>query len=129
MSRPQAAARRAPAWRLAAAVALAALMAGCATRPAPLYQWDNYQRQVYEHLKGEGGGAQEQLRVLEAQAEKARAGGAALPPGFRAHLGLLYLQLGRPDEARQALQAEKAAFPESGPYMDFLLKGFAAPKS
>ncbi|WP_043461453.1 DUF4810 domain-containing protein [Azohydromonas australica] len=114
---------------LAAALALAGLMAGCANRPASLYQWEGYQRQVYEHLKGEGATASDQLSLLEAQAEKARAGGAALPPGFRAHLGLLYLQLDRPDEARQALEAEKAAFPESAHYMDFLLKGFAARKS
>jgi hypothetical protein len=121
--------RRLRTTALAAALALAGLMAGCANRPAPLYQWDNYQRQLYEHLKGESASPQEQLQALEAQAEKARAGNAALPPGFRAHMGLLYLQLGRADEARQALQAEKTAFPESAAYMDFLLKGFAAPKS
>jgi hypothetical protein len=120
---------RTPIRRLAAVAALAALVTGCAQPVKPLYQWEAYPRQVYEHFKGDGAGPQEQLRVLEAQAEKARAGGAALPPGFRAHLGLLYLRLDRPDEARRALEAEKAAFPESAQYMDFLLKGFAAPKS
>lgn len=121
--------RRAPWLRLAGATALAALLAGCAQPARPLYHWEGYQRQVYQHLKGEAANPQEQLRVLEAQAEKARAAGATLPPGFRAHMGLLYLQLGRADEAHQSLLAERAAFPESAPYMDFLLKGFAAPKS
>lgn len=120
---------RRPAGALAAVAVLGAMLAGCAQPPKPLYHWDTYPRQVYEHLKHEGASPQEQLRVLEAQAEKARAANAALPPGFRAHLGLLYLQLERPDEARRALEAEKAAFPESAQYMDFLLKGLAAPKS
>lgn len=121
---------RAASWpRLAGAAALAALLAGCAQPARPLYHWEGYQRQVYEHLKGEAAGPQAQLDVLQSQAEKARAAGAALPPGFRAHMGLLYMQLGRADEARQALLAEKTAFPESAPYMDFLLKGFDRPKS
>jgi hypothetical protein len=41
---------------------------------------------------------------------------------------MLYLRLGREGEAKEALQAEKASFPESGPYMDFLLKHMTVPK-
>ena len=107
-------------------LALAGLVVGCAHPAGPLYQWDGYQDQLYQHFKGDNQHTGEQLRVLEAQVQKARAGGAALPPGFRAHLGMLYLQMGRADEARQQLEAEKASFPESTPYMDFLLKRLAA---
>jgi len=64
---------------------------------------------------------------MEAQAEKARAAGASLPPGFRAHLGMLKLSAGDADQARQLWQAEKTAFPESAPYMDQLLKRLDAP--
>jgi len=41
---------------------------------------------------------------------------------------MLYLRLGRDGEAKQELEAEKANFPESSQYMDFLLKRMTAPK-
>ena len=102
---------------------------GCAQTAKPMYHWDGYQRQVYEYLKGDGTTPAEQLLVMEAQAEKARASSSTLPPGFRAHLGMLHMQMGRFDEARQMLEAEKVAFPESAQYMNFLLKRFSDKKS
>jgi hypothetical protein len=102
-----------------------AALAGCATAPKPLYHWEGYQRQVYEYLKGDGSSPTEQLTVLQAQAEKARATGANLPPGFRAHVALLHLR----DEARRLIEAEKLAFPESTQYMDFVLKSMEEKKS
>ena len=69
----------------------------------------------------------DQIRILEAQAEKARGAHAALPPGFRAHLGLLYLTQGDPQRSRALWTAEKAAFPESAPFMNRLLKRLDAP--
>jgi hypothetical protein len=110
------------------ALALSAL-AGCATRPPTIYQWENYQRQLYEYMKSDGTNPTEQLAALQAQAEKARAGGAVLPPGFRAHLAMVNLRLGRHDEARQMIEGEKAAFPESAPFMDFVLKSMGEKKS
>lgn len=105
-----------------------ALVAGCAHRgPAPLYMWESFPRQQYETLLRAGAPSGDQIAVLEEQAEKARAAGAALPPGFRAHLGMLKLSVGNVDEARELLQAEKATFPESAPYMDQLLKRMDAP--
>jgi hypothetical protein len=110
---------RAPAAALLLGLTL--LATGCATKVQPLYHWEGYQRQVYDYLQGGVSSPDAQLGLLQAQAEKARAGGAALPPGFRAHLGLLQLQTGRPDEARAAFQAEKQSFPEATAYMDFLI--------
>lgn len=105
-------------------------LAGCAAAPKPLYHWEGYQRLIYEHLKGGSAAApSEQLATLQAQAEKARASGAALPPGFRAHMAMLRLQLGEADEAHRLIEAEKAAFPESTPYMDFVLKSLRNKKS
>lgn len=69
-------------------------------------------------------GPQQQLTTLEADAEQARSRNQALPPGFRAHMGLLYAQDGRLDQTREQLLAEKAAFPESSAFMDFLLRRF-----
>jgi len=104
-------------------------LVGCSAVSKPMYQWDGYQRQVYEFLKGDGTSPTEQMAAMQAQEEKAKAGGAALPPGFRAHLGMLYVRRGRFDEARQMLQAEKAAFPESAQYIDFVLKSMGEKKS
>jgi hypothetical protein len=115
--------------RLVAAVAMGGVLAGCVPAPARLYHWEGFQDQLYEHFKADSSSPEEQLRILGAQVEKARASGAALPPGFRAHLAMIYLRLGRDGEAKQELEAEKANFPESAQYMDFLLKRMTAPKS
>jgi hypothetical protein len=115
--------------RLVAAIAIGGALAGCAPAPKRLYHWEGFQDQLYEYFKADRSSPEEQLRVLGAQVEKARARGAALPPGFRAHLAMLYLRLGRDGEAKQELEAEKANFPESAQYMDFLLKRMTVPKS
>jgi len=105
-----------------------ALFAGCAHKAmAPLYMWEAFPKMQYDTLLRPGVTPLEQVGAMEAQAEKARAAGAALPPGFRAHLGMLKLSAGDVDQARQLWQAEKAAFPESTPYMDQLLKRLDAP--
>ena len=105
----------------------ASLLAGCATQVPPLYQWDSFPRQQYAMLLRDGAGSQDQIQELESQAEKARGASARLPPGFRAHLGMLYLGAGNADRARELWLAEKAAFPESAPYMDQLLQRLDGP--
>ncbi len=114
--------------RLALAGCIAAL-AGCATKggPGPLYMWESFPRQQYDTLLREGYSPDEQIRLLEAHAEKARGANAALPPGLRAHLGMLHLGAGNAGRARDLWTAEKAAFPESAAYMDQLLKKLDAP--
>jgi len=116
------------ALKLAAAVLMAGFLAGCAQPAQRLYYWGDFQDQLYEYFKADKSGPEEQLRALDAQAERARGSGSVLPPGFRAHLAMIYLRLGRDGEAMQALEAEKANFPESAQYMDFLLKHAKAPK-
>lgn len=103
---------------------LASGLIGCAHQPQPLYYWGKYQPTVFAHLMREQG-PQQQLQTLEAEVEKARSKNQALPPGFRAHLGLLYAQEGKLDKTRDLLMAEKAAFPESSTFMDFLLRRFS----
>lgn len=105
-----------------------ALLVGCAHKgPAPLYMWESFPRQQYETLLRAGTSSADQIAALEEHAAKARAAGAALPPGFRAHLAMLELSIGNVDEARRLFVAEKTAFPESAPYMDQLLKRLDAP--
>jgi len=108
--------------RALAVVAFAALAAGCATRPEPLYQWGKFPRLQYDALLRSGANPVEQIEVMELHIAKVRASNAALPPGFRAHLGMLKLSLGDVEGAKSAWQAEKVAFPEAAHYMDRLLK-------
>lgn len=103
-------------------LSFATVLVGCAPKAPLLYHWGSFPRQQYDTLLREGASVQEQIRSMEAQAEKARGSGANLPPGFRAHLGMLHLNAGNVDQARQLWQSEKVAFPESSPYMDQLLK-------
>lgn len=102
-------------------------LTGCETTPA-LYQWGEFPALQYQTLKGDGTAPAKQLAAMEEQAEQAKSSGLALPPGFLAHKGLLYLESGDVDRARAMLNAEKAAFPESGPYIDSLLKRINNPK-
>lgn len=109
-------------WRTALPLAGVLLLSACAAPSKPLYLWEAFPRQQYEVLQRSGADANAQILAMQAHAEKARAANAALPPGFRAHLGMLQLSVGAADQARASWQAEKAAFPESVPYMDQLLK-------
>lgn len=103
------------------------LLSACVKPPASLYMWESFPRQQYETLLGEGTSANDQIQALEAHAAKARGENAALPPGFRAHLGMLYMGAGNVDRARELWIGEKEAFPESTPYMDQLLKRLQGP--
>lgn len=104
------------------AIVTALLLTGCAapTTP-PLYQWNGYQPQVYEYFKGKTS-PQEQIDALEKALQEIRAKGNTPPPGFHAHLGMLYASIGDAQRAGQEFQAEKQLFPESSSYMDFLMK-------
>lgn len=105
-----------------------AVLAGCAAKgPDPLYMWETFPRHQYSTLLKERADPTEQIRILEAHAEKAKAANSALPPGFRAHLGMLYGESGHAQRARELWQAEVVAFPESAPFMDRLLKKLTAP--
>jgi hypothetical protein len=76
---------------------------------------------VYSHFQN-AKGQQEQIQALEAIRESPRQG-QALPPGFQAHLAMLYGQSGQTDRLAQNLEAEQQ-FPEGAPFMDFILKKF-----
>ena len=96
------------------------LIGGCVSPPHNLYQWGSYQPEVYQYFKG--GSKEEQIAKLEADLQKIQSSGKAVPPGYHAQLGLLYGQTGQDDRMIQEFQTEKSLFPESGPYIDFLLK-------
>ena len=98
-------------------------LVGCAQPgPKPLYQWAGYQNSVYQYLKSNGAEPGTQIAALEAQIEKNKVAGEANPPGMQAHLALLYAKTGDDVAAQRHLEAERAQFPESSTYVDFLLK-------
>ncbi|MCX2561811.1 DUF4810 domain-containing protein [Acetobacter farinalis] len=106
-----------------AGLGLLGCLAACsgADKTPPLYSWQDYPTQQYLYLKGQTD-PQAQITVLEKDVQKAQSKGLALPPGFHAHLGMLYATTGRTDLAQQEFSQEKTLFPESATYMDFLLK-------
>ncbi len=107
--------------RLVISTLCAALLTACAAPREPLYYWGNFPAQQYAYLQG-GQGPEEGIQALEKTREEAKAQGKPLPPGFQAHLGLLYGQTGRTDLFEQYLAAEKQQYPESAAYIDFLLQ-------
>lgn len=96
-------------------------LTGCVTKQQPIYGWGNYQQQVYQYFKADTKSNEEQIAALEESMQKNRSKGTPLPPGYHAHLGMLYANAGKPDMVVQEFETEKALFPESAPYMDFLL--------
>jgi len=113
-------------WKFARTLVVcgvAGLLGACAQAPKHMYNWEAYQPSVYAYLKDEDAAAQ--IEALERNVEVARAKNEALPPGFHAHLGMLYLHAGQADKAVEQIQAEKLAFPEGTGFMDFLLRNTA----
>ena len=105
---------------LLAALALTA----CAGRPS-LYEWGSYEDQIYVMYNDPGKvPIENQIQDLERDYQEAKAHDRPVPPGYHAHLGYLYFQIGKVDQAYQSFVTEKALFPESAVYMDRLIARF-----
>jgi hypothetical protein len=94
------------------------VLSGCATQSS-LYRWGNYDSQVYEHLKNTGS-VEQQIAALE---KTLNTGNQTQNPGpgIHAHLGLLYAKSGQDNLMRKHWELEKALYPESAAYLDFLM--------
>jgi len=104
---------------------LGILLPGCSTT---LYSWGHYEERIYASYVSPGTTSLEaQAAELERDYEKARAERKRMPPGFHAQLGYLYVQLGKLDQARRELEAEKAEFPESAVFVDRVLASLKRP--
>ncbi len=106
---------------LAVALLATAVLSGCKTTE-PLYYYGDYQQTVYTHFKGDESSAAEQMGILEEVIQTAAANGKAIAPGVHAHLGMLYFETGNPGQGTAHFEQEKALFPESTAYLDFLIK-------
>ena len=111
-----------PVIRAVALTAVAALLTACGTPQKPLYQWGGYQSSMYQYFKTNGEMPGDQITQLGSQLIKNKAANEATPPGLHGHRALLYAKVGNDDAARAHLEAERALFPESAAYVDFLLK-------
>lgn len=104
-------------------------LAGCATHAPPLYSWGSYEDVIYaSYLSPQDVPAEKQMEILEKDYQVARAANRRLPPGWHTHLGYLYYEVGKPEQARQELVTEKAEFPESGRFVDRLLTKLNPPE-
>ncbi|MGL5537964.1 MAG: DUF4810 domain-containing protein, partial [Aeromonas veronii] len=63
----------------------------------------------------------EQIDRLEKNLQEANGKGEKVPPGFHAHLAMLYAQQGRDNLALEHFEKEKQLFPESTTFINFLL--------
>ena len=105
---------------------LCVLLLGCST--PTLYSWGHYEERIYASYLAPGAVSPEKhVEELEQDYQKARAENKRMPPGFHAHLSYMYLELGKLDQARQELEAEKAEFPESAAFVDRLLASLRKP--
>lgn len=108
-----------------ALLAAALLLGGCAAAPT-LYHWGDYENVVYARYAAPGKLAPEQeIEQFEKDRQQALAAHHRLPPGWHAHLGTLYFQVGKADQAQQEFAAERAEFPESAVFIDRLLANLA----
>ncbi|MBP2170105.1 hypothetical protein J2125_003297 [Erwinia toletana] len=106
-------------YSLAAATAL--LLTACAEKNTNIYYWGDYQPSLYSYYKHTAA-PEKEIETLNAVIQQANAKNKPVAPGLRAQLGLLYVNTGHPDLAFSQFNAEKAAFPESSHYMDFLMR-------
>ena len=103
---------------------LLVFLTGCAAPTT--YLWGHYEGVVYATYAAPGAVPPErQIELLEQDYQEARSQDKPVPPGFHAHLGYLYYQIGRTEEARREFETEKARFPESAVFMDRLLANLA----
>jgi hypothetical protein len=97
------------------------LAAGCAKEHS-MYEWGSYEGQIYVMYSDPGKvPAEKQIEDLERDYQVARSENKPVPPGYHAHLGYLYYQIGKIDQSLQSFETEKQLYPESKQYMDLLI--------
>lgn len=94
------------------------LVSGCASKPQ-IYHWGDYESQLYARFSSNTN-PEQQIEQMEKILQTNRTN-KPVPPGFHAHLGLLYGEQGNIGKMREQFSIEKQLFPESSAFMDFLL--------
>ena len=104
-----------------AALLSAMIAAGC--QDNRLYSWGSYEPSVRKMYESEGGGftPHDEITQIDQEIRETTSAHKNVPPGKYAYLGYLYYLSGDYKAARQRFEAEKAAFPEGGKFMDDLI--------
>ncbi len=109
-------------YTLALLFLLASATLTACSSPRSLYYWGSYEEQLYSDYMEPGKiPPEQQLLDLEKDLQLMQASNAHPHPGFHAHMGYLYFQIGKADRALQAFETEKKLFPESAVYMNRLI--------
>lgn len=99
---------------------LTGVLFGCGTPTPSLFYWGDYQKAVYQNWE-ESSSVDEQIQMLQKTIQMASNKSERVAPGVHAHLGMLYLKSGQRDKGIESLGREKALYPESTQYMNFLI--------
>jgi hypothetical protein len=102
-------------------------LAGCKT-VEPTYYYGAYPEAIYSYFKADETSISQQIMILEQVIEQARGKGKPVAPGVHAHLGMLYFESGNAEQGTTQFEQEKALFPESAAYLDFLMNKTAGEK-
>lgn len=102
------------------AVVILLLVSGCKSTE-PLYYHGSYQASVYHYFKHDEVTIDQQINALKITLEQAANAGRPVAPGVHAHLGMLYFEQDDSVNGHLHFTREKALFPESVRYLDFLL--------
>jgi len=109
-----------PTLKMAASVALALSVVGCATSNN-LYRWGGYEDNLYAAYKDPT--RAEALRLkLEAHIQETEKAGLKVAPGLYAELGTLYMQAGSQRKAIDYYTLERKAWPESNQLMTAMIQ-------
>lgn len=101
---------------------MALLISGCSGKK-PMYEYSNYSQSYYQLKQtGDAESTSNWKTSLEESIEKSNALAIRVPPGIYANLGYLYLKVNDTQKAISFFKAEKALYPESGVFMDNLIK-------
>lgn len=99
------------------------MLIGCGTPTPPLYRWGNYEKVIYAGYKAQDSSDPvNDAELIVDDLEKTVASGQVVPPGVRVHLGYLYFQQGRHNEARALFESERKQFPESAVFVNGLIE-------
>lgn len=107
--------------RLALFLSFCTIMVTGCVRDDRMYCHDtSYTMALYKYLKDDPD-YQSQLELMNEYFDQALSDGKKVAPGAYAHYALLMSKVGDEGEMKKFLEKEKAAFPDSIHYIDFLI--------
>lgn len=95
----------------------------------PTYYYGAYSEAIYSYFKADTTSVSQQILILEQIIGQAQGKGKPVAPGVHAHLGMLYFESGNAQQGVAHFEQEKALFPESATYLDFLMNKTAGAKT